>query len=110
LKQTITLKTTVPEMISLTNSFQTMLEQMRSVIREVDDMTNELEVTGTELSGSSDDALAYSKQLVESINVVKDGALHTASSSEASLNSFHHMKGNIDQLAENMDTVFERSE
>lgn len=110
LKQSISFKTSVPEMISLKNSFQTMLEQMRDVIHELNDMTNELENKGDLLSRSSNDTLFSSKQLIESIQIVKDVAVHTAASSEVSINNFHGMKDNIETLVVNMDVVFDNSE
>lgn len=110
LKPAVSIPTTVPEIISLKTSFLTMLEQMRAVIKELNETTNELEHTGGDLSHASSGALSSSKQLVEVIQVVKEGALQSATSSEASLVSFHDMKDTIETIIENMDTMVVSSE
>lgn len=110
LQQAVSIKTTVPEIIALKTSFQTMLEQMGGVIKEMNETTNELNQTGGELSEASNGALQSSKKLVEVIQIVKEGALQSALSSEASLDSFHNMKEITDALIKNMDTVVMSSE
>ncbi len=104
------INTTIPELQSLKISFNMMIEQMRNVINEINDTTTELEVTGEKLSHSSEDALAYSRQLIEAINVVKHGAEQTASSSDSSVNGFQSMKEKIQLLISGMNTVFQSSE
>ncbi|HZH61958.1 MAG TPA: methyl-accepting chemotaxis protein [Metabacillus sp.] len=104
------IKTTIPELQSLKVSFNMMIEQMRNVINEINETTTELETTGEKLSHSSEDALSYSRQLIEAINVVKHGAEQTASSSENSVNGFQSMKQKIELLISGMNTVFQSSE
>jgi len=70
----------------------------------------ELEKTGGKLSYSSEDALAYSRQLVDAINVVKLGAEQTASSSDKNLNGFYAVKQKIEEMITNMDMVFQSAE
>jgi len=110
LKQSISIKTTLPEIMSLKTSFQTMLEQMSTVIRELNETTNELKHTGGELSHASNGALSSSKDLIEAIQIVKEGALQSAVTSEASLVSFQDMKETIEVLIENVGTVVTSSE
>ncbi|WP_456274024.1 methyl-accepting chemotaxis protein [Bacillus sp. AK031] len=105
LRQTADIDTNLPEIYSLKKSFNMMIEQMRNVLNELDVTTNELKTTGNDLSHSSDDALNYSRQLIEAINIVRQGAEQTASSSESSVNGFHAMKGKIQLLLANMDKV-----
>jgi methyl-accepting chemotaxis protein len=110
LNQDYTIETTIPEIISLNKSFQTMMVQMRTVIHELNDTTMELEKTGVGLSNSSTESLSFSRQLIEAIHVVKLGAEETASNSESSVNSFHSMKNKIEELIRNMDLVFKSAE
>ncbi|QOR65509.1 methyl-accepting chemotaxis protein [Cytobacillus suaedae] len=104
------LQTKIPEIRSLDKSFHTMLTQMRMIIKEINETTNQLELTGGSLSCTSEDALEYSRQLIKAINVVKDGAEQTAISSESNVASYHAMKENVDKLLLNMNTVFKSSE
>ena len=110
LKKTAEFHTNLPEIQSLKKSFNMMIGQMRSVLNELNDTTKELETTGENLSHSSDDALNYSRQLIEAINVVRHGAVQTASSSDSSVNGFHAMKQKIRILMDNMKTVYRSSE
>lgn len=110
LKQSISIQTTVPEMISLKDSFQTMLKQLSAVIAELNQTTGQLNLTGDELSHSSNNALLFSKQLIDAIHIVKLGAEQSASTSESSLARFHVMKDMIEAMIQNMDTVFESAE
>jgi methyl-accepting chemotaxis protein len=82
-----------------------MIEQMRGILHELNDTTAELEVTGSSLADSSAGALAYSRELVEAINVVKHGAQQTAGSSEQSVDGFITMNQKVMLLIDNMDTV-----
>lgn len=104
------INTTIPELQSLKLSFNMMIEQMKNVIHEINETTTELEMTGGKLSHSSEDALSYSRQLIEAINVVKHGAEQTASSSDSSVNGFQSMKQKIQMLISGMDMVFQSSE
>ncbi len=104
------IKTTIPELQSLKVSFNMMIEQMRNVINDINETTTELETTGEKLSHSSEDALSYSRQLIEAINVVKHGAEQTASSSDNSVQGFRAMKQKIQLLISGMDTVFQSAE
>ncbi|MBM7660741.1 methyl-accepting chemotaxis protein [Bacillus mesophilus] len=104
------IQTTIPELRSLNKSFQMMVDQMHSVILELDGTTKLLERTGEDLSGSSENALSFSRQLIESIKVVKAGAVQTASSSEESVNDFQAMKDQTKNLITNMEEVFKSSQ
>lgn len=109
LKQSVTLRTSVPEIHSLTISFQTMLEQMLTVIKDLNETTDDLKHAGGKLGVSSNHALLYNKELIETINVVKDGAKQTAEGSETSLNSFHEMNHKVQTLINTIHLVFESS-
>ncbi|MBM7604708.1 methyl-accepting chemotaxis protein [Metabacillus crassostreae] len=104
------INTTIPELQSLKVSFNMMIEQMRVVINEINETTTELECTGEKLSDSSENALSYSRHLIEAINVVKLGAEQTVSSSERSVTGFQSIKQKIELLISGMNTVFQSSE
>ncbi|MFD1039274.1 methyl-accepting chemotaxis protein [Virgibacillus byunsanensis] len=101
--------TTLPEITSLDKSYHAMIGHMRSVLNELRETTINLEQTGGELQGSSDETLSTSRQLIESIHVVKQGAEQTASSSENSAESFKSMKQKTEKMIKNMDIVFSSS-
>ncbi|WP_051556452.1 methyl-accepting chemotaxis protein [Alkalihalobacterium bogoriense] len=100
------MKTTVPELVSLHKSFSAMMIQMQEMIREINDTTVQLEKTGDELMSSSENALSSSQQLISAINIVTKGAEQTATSSENSVGSFKEMKYKIESMMKKMDTVF----
>ncbi|MBD8068601.1 methyl-accepting chemotaxis protein [Bacillus sp. PS06] len=102
--------TTIPEINSLNKSFKTMMQQMTNMINEITETTRELETTGGDLKHSSRDALVSSHQLIEAINVVKEGAEHTAASSENHVNQFQSLKQLNEDILNKMDFVFHKSE
>jgi len=103
-------KTTLPELVSLHKSFDAMISQMRKLLSEVIDTTAELNHTGIKLQNSSDDALQSSKDLFATIDVVKNGAEQTSSTSEDSKDLFMSMKVNVETMMNNMNDVFHNSE
>ncbi|WP_208591099.1 methyl-accepting chemotaxis protein [Gracilibacillus suaedae] len=110
LQDTVEINTSIPEIVSLHKSYDAMINQMRLMLRELLDTTSQLETTGDLLKDSSGSSLSSSHQLIESINVVKEGAEQTANSSEHSTNSFNEMKEKIFSLLENMNMVDNSSE
>ncbi|MEH7883738.1 methyl-accepting chemotaxis protein [Bacillus sp. JJ1609] len=103
------IETTIPEMVSLHKSYNSMIEQMMRMVHELTETTNELESTGDELKDSSKSALASSQQLVSAITFVKTGAEQTAASSETSVSSFRDMKDMMEAVLANMESVFSSS-
>ncbi|KHF40132.1 chemotaxis protein [Halalkalibacter okhensis] len=110
LHKEVPINTTVPEISSLHRSFESMVGQMRMMLHELKETTIELDQTGEELTSSSKHTLTYSQQLTDAIEVVKIGAEETASSSDLSVTSFKKMKGKIEDLALNMNSLFSSSE
>lgn len=110
LTNTSTIRTSLPEIISLHKSYVAMIEQMRGVLNEIKDTTTELEINGQDLKTSSDDTLSYRRQLIEAINIVKEGADQTASSSESSATSFRQMKQKVEEMMKNIEIVQKSSE
>ncbi|MEH7442996.1 methyl-accepting chemotaxis protein [Bacillus sp. JJ1122] len=109
LQSSPTIETTIPEIVSLHKSYNSMIEQMMSMVHELTETTMELGSTGNELKDSSQDALASSQQLVSSINLVKIGAEQTAASSETSVSRFRDMKEITEVVLANMESVFSSS-
>lgn len=109
LQHSVEIRTTIPEITSLHKSYRAMIDQMRNMIDELRTSTRELETTGDELKYSSKDALESSHQLISAIDTVRQGAEHTASSSEESALGFRTMSNQIVDIMSNMDTVIESS-
>lgn len=109
LKHSVDIRTTIPEITSLHKSYNAMIDQMRSMLNELKTSTRELETTGDELTVSSSDALESSHQLILAIDSVRQGAEHTASSSEESVHGFRTMSNRLEDIMSNMDTVINSS-
>lgn len=109
LQNSVAMKTTIPEFVSLHRSYDSMINQMTTMFNELKKTAVELSRTGKTLEHSSDDALQYSHDLTESINVVKLGAEQTANSSESSVASFITMKNKTEDIITNMAIVFSNS-
>ncbi|AXI08356.1 methyl-accepting chemotaxis protein [Oceanobacillus zhaokaii] len=110
LNSNVTLKTTIPEFISLHKSYDSMINHMRTMVNQLKSTTVELDQTGEDLKVSSDNALQSSHDLIESINVVKIGAEQTATSSENSVSNSMAMKHRIEEMMNSMNVVFSSSE
>lgn len=104
------IKTTIPEFVSLHKSYNAMIDHMRTMIKEMKHTTLKLEDTGEELSEASQGTLQSSKDLIETIQVVKSGAEQTASSSESSVHRSRTMRDNIVQMIDDMKIVFDSSD
>ena len=109
LREDLTIHTTLPEIISLHKSYQAMIGYMRDIIHDLKDTTVNLEKTGQELQMSSEGTLRSGDDLIEAIQVVKNGAEETASNSENSLEQFQEMKQKVEHMIANMDILFEKA-
>ena len=103
------IKTSIPEIVSLTKSYNSMIHNMTQVLKEIKQTTKELEETGNHLGLSSEDSMVSTHQLISSINLVKEGAVQTASSSETSVQSIKEMKDIMEEMQNNMSRVFSSS-
>ncbi|MUK88295.1 HAMP domain-containing protein [Ornithinibacillus sp. L9] len=104
------LKTSIPEITSLHKSYNAMIQYMTSILKEIKGTTANLEQTGEELQQSSRGTLESSHDVIEAIQVVKNGAEQTATSSETSVDYFKTMKDKIDSMITNMSEVFHRAD
>lgn len=110
LMQSASPESSLPEIISLHTSYEAMLAQMRTVLGELKSTTNDLNQTGEALQGSSENAVQSSIDVIDTINVVKDGAENSAAFAEDSMNIFIDMKVKIEEMMKNMDNVFTGSQ
>lgn len=109
LDQETNIYSSVPEIKSLVTSFSEMLYQMKVMIGEIKSSSADLNQQGNELRLSSDQARQFNEQLIEAIEVVKMGAEQTASSSDSSIQTFQHMKDQIQSVLNNMQELFASS-
>lgn len=109
LREDLTIQTTLPEIISLHKSYRAMIGFMRDIIHDLKDTTINLEKTGQELEHSSEATLQSGDDLIEAIQVVKNGAEETASNSENSLKQFQEMKQKVENMIANMDILFDKA-
>jgi methyl-accepting chemotaxis protein len=98
-------RTTTPEITSLVKSFHTMISQMRELLLNISNTTNNLLKTGTELQYVSGIAVEENEQLMEAIYVVKSGADQTVSSSESNISTFQEMKHSISTVLDHMNLI-----
>ncbi|WP_404443604.1 methyl-accepting chemotaxis protein [Sutcliffiella horikoshii] len=103
------IKTSIPEIVSLNKSYNSMIHNMSQVVDEIKQTTKELEDTGIHLGLSSEDSMVSTHQLISSINLVKEGAMQTAASSETSVQSIKEMKDIVGEMQNNMMRVFSSS-
>lgn len=106
LSENIPINTTIPEIVSLINSYHQMIEQMRKMITNINLTTDNLFMTGEQLKVASEDVLFQNNQLIDSIEIVKGGAEQTATSSDQSVMTFQHMKNDITTVLDNMEYLF----
>ncbi|MGX4670964.1 methyl-accepting chemotaxis protein [Cerasibacillus sp. JNUCC 74] len=110
IKAPVPLQTTLPDLISLHKSYETMITYMRTMLRDIKETTVQLKETGADLQASATASLDSGEQLKEAILIVKNGAEETAASSEESVNQFREVKENLEQTMEHMDRSYRSSE
>ncbi|MFU0789539.1 MAG: methyl-accepting chemotaxis protein [Virgibacillus proomii] len=110
IKAPVPLQTTLPDLISLHKSYETMITYMRTMLRDIKETTVQLKETGADLQASATASLDSGEQLKEAILIVKNGAEETASSSEESVDQFREVKENLEQTMEHMDRSYRSSE
>lgn len=110
IQKTPSMKTTIPEYISLTKSYDAMIQHLQTLLQQMKQTTNKLDVTGTELTKASESTLQSGKDLMDSIEVVKNGAEQTAASSEQSVHHYLALKEKTAVMFHDMETIFTSSE
>lgn len=110
IQKTPSMKTTIPEYISLTKSYDAMIQHLQTLLQQMKQTTDKLDATGTELTKASESTLQSGKDLMDSIEVVKNGAKQTAASSEQSVHHYLALKEKTAVMFHDMETIFASSE
>ncbi|NNU89181.1 methyl-accepting chemotaxis protein [Anoxybacillus sp. CHMUD] len=98
---------TTPEVDSLSRSFQRMLMNMKNMIREMNEMTKQLTMTGGDLGHVSQHAMESNDHLMAAIATVKQGAEETASASDESIYRVDEMKKRMERLLTSVQNISE---
>ena len=96
---------TTPEVDSLARSFQRMLTNMKNMIREMNEMTKQLTMTGGDLGHVSQHAMESNDHLMAAIATVKQGAEETASASDESIYRVDEMKKRMERLLTSVQNI-----
>ncbi|MFC7783267.1 methyl-accepting chemotaxis protein [Rossellomorea sp. GCM10028870] len=105
----IPVETTMPEIVSLQKSFDSMVVKMKDLIHNIHQTTDSLASTGMQLQSSSSELLKENEYMVETVRMVKAGAEETAGTSEVSVNHFLEMNVTVKSIFVKMNTVFEKT-
>lgn len=96
---------TTPEMDSLARSFQRMLTSMKNVIREMNETTRQLAITGGDLKQVSEHVVESNDQLMAAIATVKHGAEETANTSDESIYRVEEMKKRMSHVLTSVQNI-----
>ncbi|MBS4207030.1 methyl-accepting chemotaxis protein [Bacillus sp. FJAT-50079] len=108
--QTVAVTTTTPEIVSLTNGFNQMMDVLNSLIKEMKGTTEHLTNTGSQLHRSSRVVKENTNELLHMVHIVKEGAEQTAAGSSGSLTQFHMMKEHIRQVVDQVEHIDKSAE
>ncbi|WP_157950943.1 methyl-accepting chemotaxis protein [Peribacillus acanthi] len=103
------IKANTSEVISLVKSFQALMAEMKSLLENISDISNELKSKGQHLESSSLGIVSKNEEMVEGIHLVKQAAAETAASSEQSIDAFHSMKQMLLHVFDDVDTIFTKA-
>ncbi|KUP06066.1 hypothetical protein Q73_09475 [Bacillus coahuilensis m2-6] len=99
----------VPEIRSLEKSFLSMLDNMKDLIRNIQNTTKNLSATGLDLQASSNHLLSENEMMIETVRMVKHGAEETAGTSESSIKQFSSMKDLVETVISQMNMIFSKA-
>lgn len=99
------LSTSIPELKSLHKSYTSMILYMRNMVEELNDIIIKLEQTGNELQKSSRSTLQSSKELVNTVEMVKKGTDNTVVQSETSTITFDTLRCQIEEISNSLTVV-----
>lgn len=108
--QFVPMLTTTPEVVSLTKSFNLMMEYINELVTEVLTATQHLTKTGEELYSSTDTVSESTDQLFHAIQAVKEGAKQTVTGSQKGLREFHTMERTIRDTAHEVQSISENAQ
>lgn len=93
------------EIGELANSFNTMIEGLRGVIRNVLDASGQVASSSQQLSASSEETTAASEEVATTINELAIGASKQAEDASNTSVVIHQMAASIQSVAENVNSV-----
>ncbi|MFY0544828.1 methyl-accepting chemotaxis protein [Brevibacillus sp. H7] len=99
-----------PEIRSISDSFNFMIEQMSTMIREIQYMIDELNRSGHQIQLASNQAGEHTSQLAVRLDTVNKGVEQTACSTETANAAFQRMKEAMDELFARISSVTQASE
>jgi methyl-accepting chemotaxis protein len=99
-----------PEIRSISDSFNFMIEQMSMMIKEIKHMIGELNRGGQQIQIASHEAGDRSEQLARRLHAVNKGVEQTAASTDTANAAFQRMKEAIDELFARISSVNKASE
>ncbi|MED1872135.1 methyl-accepting chemotaxis protein [Brevibacillus borstelensis] len=94
-----------PEIRSIADSFNHMVEQMADIVTEIKRMIVELNRDGHEIRLAAEEAGERSSLLALRLDTVNKGVEETASSTESATASFQRMKTDMDELFKEIASV-----
>lgn len=99
-----------PEIRSISDSFNFMIEQMSTMIQEIQHMIDELNRGGRQIQAASNEAGEHTAQLAVRLDTVNKGVEMTATSTETASAAFQRMKEAMDELFARIASVMKASE
>lgn len=109
LSANVPVETTLPEIVSLQKSFDSMVLKMKDLIHNIHQTTDSLSSTGIKLQSSSSELLKENEYMVETVRMVKEGAEQTAGTSEVSVHHFQEMNITVKSIFMKMNSVFQKT-
>lgn len=109
LKRITKLGTSIPELRSLTSSYNTMIDQMTKLLKQIEETTEQVTKTGFELQTASDQTLAASRELIDTLSGVKEGAETTATQADSNSEVAHSTQKLIEGMKQQIHQASFRS-
>ncbi|WP_031535392.1 MULTISPECIES: methyl-accepting chemotaxis protein [unclassified Bacillus (in: firmicutes)] len=110
LEEVSTIKTEIPEINSLINSYNLLIQRLKLVLSEMHATSEHLSKTNDILQTEAMQMIESGEALSEMIITVKNGAEQTAISSEHNITVFQEMKGLSDQIDQSSQKIKEHTD
>ncbi|WP_312093192.1 methyl-accepting chemotaxis protein [Niallia sp.] len=105
LTEVTSIKTSIPEIMSLINSYNLLIKRLKLVLSEMQATSAHLAKTNDILQTEALQMIESGETLTEMINTVKNGAEQTAISSEQNITVFQDMKALSAQIKESSQKI-----
>lgn len=110
LKEVTSIKTSIPEILSLVNSYNLLIKRLKLVLSEMQTTSVHLAKTNDILQTEALQMIESGETLNEMIHTVKNGAEQTAISSEENITIFQELKALSAQLEDSSTKINEHTE